>query len=68
MRIHPEYMPTPYQIAAACSLIRQGWSTAERERRIVRPELRTRQNSWQPPHISTSIFRSCLRRALSDSQ
>lgn len=64
MRAHPEYLPTPRQIATECERIRQRWSVAERRRRTVGYALLTRQESWSPPVIETASCLAGVRRVV----
>lgn len=66
MRIEPGYIPTEEQIADACQFIRQNWSPAERQRRLVGPSYEPEHLRWSPPRIDTSICTSRVRKAVSD--
>lgn len=53
-----DYLPTPFEIDAACARIRDRWSHNERRRRFVGPHLPDElPTPWQPPVVDTSAFR-----------
>ena len=66
MRIEPGYLPTPQQIADACLFIREQWSPAERQRRLVGQSYEPEVLRWSPPRIDTTMCSSRVRKAVSD--
>ncbi|MCG8449717.1 MAG: hypothetical protein MI725_09080 [Pirellulales bacterium] len=66
MRTEPGYLPTPQQIAAACLYIRQQWSPAEHQRRLVGQSCAPEHAGWSPPRIDTSMCTTRVRKAVSD--
>ena len=62
MRARPEYLPTRRQIAKECRIIRNHWTPAERQRRLVGYGLEMVSSVWLPPQIDTSLCTSRVRR------
>lgn len=58
-----DYLPRPHEIRAACAIIRQTWTTSERRRRYVGPDVPDEISlPWHPPTIDTSCFRLATLR------
>ena len=62
MRARPEYLPTPRQIANQCRLIRNRWTPAERQRRLVGYGKQIMEPVWTPPQIDTAGCTARVRR------
>jgi hypothetical protein len=62
MRARPEYLPTKRQIAKECRIIRNRWTPAERQRRLVGYGMELTSAIWLPPKIDTSHCTSRVRR------
>lgn len=62
-----EYLPTTWEIAAACEAIRATWSLSERRRRYLGGRLEDDPApSWRPPLVDTAPLRSMAARGLAD--
>lgn len=66
MRMEPGYLPTPNQITEACLTIRENWSQAEKQRRLVGYSQEVLECRWSPPRIDTSLCTSRVRKEVSE--
>jgi hypothetical protein len=66
MKVRPEYLPSPQQIAIGCAEIRRQWTPSELRRRTVGYELQIQQTMWFPPTIDTATCTARVRRFACD--
>ena len=62
MPAQPEYLPTPRQIADQCRKIRNRWTAAERQRRLVGFRRELAESMWVPPRVDTTLCTARVRR------